>query len=160
MSVKVIDRGWERIQKELRELDGAYVKVGYPEEKSKSHDGKKPIDMAALAAIHEYGTATIPPRPFLSMTFDSNLKEIQAFIAEEKDGIIQGKRSVSKSLQRLGVFYKGKIQEIFTKGSFQALSPKTIAARLTRFGKASSRPLIATAQLRQSVDFEVVEGKK
>ncbi len=149
MSVVVIDKGWIRIQKDLKELKGSYVKVGYPEEKSKGHK-KASMDVSGLAAIHEYGTTHIPPRPFMATTLDANAREIQEFVKRDYASILDGKMTTPKSLQRLGVFFKGKIQQTFTKGSFAALKPQTIKR------KKSSRPLIDTGQLRQSVDFEVV----
>ncbi len=163
MSVKVIDKGWERIQRELKRMSGAYVKVGYPEEKEKQHDSSSgPVNMAKLAAWHEYGVPqkNIPPRPVQAMTFAANIDTVRAIIAQNQEAIYQGKTTVSLALRRLGAFYKGQMQRMFILGTFQALKAATIAARKRRFGRASSRPLVATAQLRQSVDFEYVEGKK
>lgn len=158
MSVQVIDKGWIRIQRELKHMTGAYVKVGYPEEKSKAHaggsGGGKSMDVAGLAAIHEFGTSAIPARPFLAQAFDENLQKVTAMIKAEESAILEGKRTTKQALEKLGAFYQGAIKTIFLRGQFAPLKPATIAR------KGSNKPLIDTGQLRGSVDFEVIEGKK
>lgn len=161
MSVKVIDKGWKRIEKELQKAHGAHVKVGFPEEKPKIHkpkDGEnsKPIDMAQLASVLNFGTTDgrIPPRPFISETLDLNLDAVTETIEKIKSKIFEGKLTASKGLAQLGAYYKGLMQRTIREEVWQANAESTIAK------KGSSTPLIDTSQLRQSVDFEVVEGKK
>lgn len=154
MSVKVIDKGWKKVQGAIRDMTGATVKVGYPQSKARAHGDKSPIDIATLAGIHEYGTATIPARPFQAQAFDKNLSKINAMVKKEVSAVIDGDRTIRQSLQNIGVFHKGNIQAIFDGGSFAPNKPATVKA------KGSSKPLIDTGQLRQSVDFEVVEGRK
>lgn len=154
VEIKVIDKGWIRIQRDLKRITGSYVKVGYPEEKSKGHKGKAPIDIAALGAIHEFGTSTIPPRPFMAQAFDENLQKVVAMIKTEESAILEGKRTTKNALEKIGAFYRDATKMIFLRGQFAPLKAATIAR------KGSNRPLVDTGQLRASVDFEVIEGKK
>lgn len=150
VGVRVIDKGWERIQEELKKIHGSTVKVGYPEEKAQDHEGG--IDIAALATIHEYGTEHIPARPFMSQAFDKNRTKINNLIQSEYGSILEGKSSVYDALQKIGILGVKTIQEVFRSGGFAAIKPATIAR------KGSSKPLIDTGQLRQSADFEIIEG--
>lgn len=149
MSVHVIDKGWKQIQKELKLIQGAYVKVGFPSEKSKKHQGQSGVDVAAVAAFQEYGTEHIPARPFMVQTFEKNRQEVKEFVEKEQAKIYDGKQTTEQSLNRLGNFYKGKIQKTIRNGEFAPNASGTIKQ------KGSSKPLIDTGQMRQSVDYEV-----
>ncbi|HEX5034652.1 MAG TPA: hypothetical protein VFW62_09245 [bacterium] len=150
-SVTVIDKGMERIIRELGAADGSYVKVGYPEEKDKKHD-KAPMGVAAVAAIQEFGSddVGIPARPSMGQAFDKNRGELNGFIAGEYGKVLEGKQDSEEGLNRIGVFFKGKVQKEIRDGGFVPNKPATIAR------KGSSVPLIDSGQMRQSVDLEVV----
>lgn len=153
MSVKVIDRGWNKIVAELAKAGGSFVKVGYPEEKSKVHKGEgQPIEMAQLAAVHEFGSPSrnIPARPFMAQTFDKHVAEVNKRVSEIKDRIISGQVTAKQAWAQLGAWYKGMMQKEIRDGGFEPNKLKTIER------KGSDRPLIDTGQLRQSIDFEVV----
>lgn len=151
MTVQVIDRGWERITRELRLIDGSFVKVGFPGEKEKKHKGSG-LDMAHLAAIHEHGNdeVNIPPRPFMAQSFDKHRTEVDQQKDRGLSDIYEGKKTTEGALETLGVFFKGKVQETIGSGEFEPNKPATIAR------KGSSVPLIDQGTLRQSVDHEVV----
>ena len=154
MSVKIIDRGWNRIAQELQRMKGVFVKVGYPQEKPKVHQGKnKTINIAELAAIHEFGTEKIPARPFQAQTFDKNIDRLKAHIEKSQQAIYKGAQTVAKALHLIGNFYKGEMQRTIREGDFAPLSQVTIEK------KGSSKPLIDTGQLRQSVDYEIGRDK-
>lgn len=167
MSVKVIDRGWNRIKKELDDIDNAYVNVGvlsdagqYAQFSSlKKSQGKfvkgrthtSTANLADVATFNEFGTSDIPARPFMGQTFENNRDIVGASIAVMKDQIFLGETSVTRALNKLGTWYKGLIQKIFKEGEFQENAPATIRI------KKSSKPLIDTGRLRQSIDYEVVK---
>lgn len=71
--VKVKDRGWDRIKRDLAKYHrGVAASVGVQgTEASEDHDG---ITNAELAGIHEFGTkdGTIPERPHIRKAFDDN----------------------------------------------------------------------------------------
>lgn len=176
-SVKVIDHGWKKIQEEMKKCDGTYVKVGYPSEKGLTHEPKKdesgpadkgkkggkgkaakPILMADLAAIMEFGTADghIPARPFMASTFDMYVEEVLKNIASIKDQIISGKITAKQGWGKIGAWYKGRMQHTIKDSVWQANADITIKL------KGSSAPLIDSGALRTSIDYEVVgrAGKK
>jgi len=163
--VKEIDLGWKRIQRELKVIDKSFVKIGVisggGKEKYSLHRDvpskragtkqKTNIDIAQLATIHEFGLPSrrIPARPFIRQAHIRNKGKINRKIATLLNRIYR-KMSVRTALEILGLFHQGNTRRIFRSGYFRPNKPATIAA------KKSSRPLIDTGRLRQSIDYEVV----
>ena len=151
-----VDLGLEEIERELAKLNGSYVLVGFQEgsvTKSQTKDGRKKkagLSMPEIAAANEFGTNTIPARPFMRTSYDENKQRIDKAIQGEYVKITQGKSTVKRSLTALGVFMvdqiKMKIRAIQTPPN----SPRTIAK------KKSSKPLIDFGQMIQSVHSKVV----
>jgi hypothetical protein len=54
---------------------------------------------------------------------------------------------------QLGALAAGEVKREFTTADFAPLKQSTIDARKRKFGKASSRPLVATGNLRQSITW-------
>ena len=119
------------------------------------------IDLVTLAAIHEFGSpaASIPERSFIRRTLDAKHGEIVALAAKLAGGVVNGKIKLEKALEILGQFLAAEIKKTIANGIPPELQPATIAARKRKFGKASTKPLIATGQLRASITHEVrMEG--
>lgn len=165
-NVKDIDHGWKNISKALLSQKQPYVKVGVlsssgnyaPFQKIKFRNGKVIRGrikngralLADVAAFNEFGTSRVPARPFMSQTFDKNITQTNRFISSEYDKILQQKQNFSNGLGRIGIFYQGKIQSEIVNGRFVENKVSTIRA------KGSSKPLIDTGRLRQSINYEVV----
>ena len=148
MSVKVTDKvtaDGKKLQKILKELADKEVRVGFQQGKATEEDG---TDVCDIAAWNELGTVDMPSRPFLRMSVDDNSDKINAFISAQKRSIINGE-SAERILKKIGIFQKDLIQEKITEGSFAPNAPSTIKA------KGSSKPLIDTGRMRQSVNFEI-----
>lgn len=145
MTVQVIDKGWERITKELKFINGTHVKVGFPGEKVET-------DVATVAIINEFGAPTknIPPRPFMANTYDKNRAKIKQFKEKELSSIFEGKQTVSGAMDKLGSWFSDQVKKEIRAGSFEANKPATIVK------KGSSKPLIDDGIMIGSVDFEVV----
>lgn len=173
---KIIQRdlGLKKILMEVRNMKDTNVKVGVlqsagnykPHTDIKIARGKvsqgrthtSDLTVAEVATFMEYGVphdegSKIPARPFMAQTFQKNLLQVQKIIKVEAEGIYEGKQTAKQALDKVGVFYKGRVQKIFTDGEFAPNQQSTIDK------KGSSRPLIDTGQLRQSINFEVVKGK-
>jgi HK97 gp10 family phage protein len=165
-NVRDIDHGWKNLKKEFLSLKQPYVKVGVlsnsgayaPFQKIKFRRGKvirgriksgKAL-LADVAAFNEFGTSTIPSRPFMAQTFDQNISQTRNFIAQEYGKVLDRKQSISQGLYKIGIFYQSKTQDQMVKGNFAPNKAATVRA------KGSSRPLIDTGRLRQSINFEVV----
>ena len=82
------------------------------------------------------------------MSVDDNSDKINSFMSAQKRSIINGE-SADRILKKIGIFQKDLIQEKITEGSFAPNAPSTIKA------KGSSKPLIDTGRMRQSVNFEI-----
>lgn len=147
----IIDRGWKKIKDSLFTIDKSFVKVGYPaEENQERNQTEKTLNVgltnATLAAYHEFGTKTIPARPFVRLSFDNTRVKINGFIMRTYKDITENKFNVSTGLDRLGLFGKNIIQAFFP-----SIQPPLKQATIDR--KKSSKPLIDTGQLRASVTY-------
>ena len=148
MSVKVTEKvtaDGKKLQKILKELADKEVRVGFQQGKATEEDG---TDVCDIAAWNELGTVNMPSRPFLRMSVDDNSDKINSFMSAQKRSIINGE-SADRILKKIGIFQKDVIQEKITEGSFAPNAPSTIKA------KGSSKPLIDTGRMRQSVNFEI-----
>ena len=157
------DLGLDRIKHELHTLSRGMVCVGWPGQ-TKIHQPvnhmrgtiggvrarprpRPPLDVATLAVIHEFGSPknNIPARPVMRQTNQRHSRELQSIMPALLRRIYAGRILPSKALAQLGVFWEGKIKQTFRDGVFVPLRPATIAR------KGSSKPLIDSGQLRQSV---------
>ena len=151
-----VDLGMGDIERELTKLNGSYVLVGFQEgsvTKSQTKDGRKKkagLSMPEIAAANEFGTNTIPARPFMRTSSDENKQRIDTAIQGEYVKITQGKSTVKRSLTALGVFMVDKIKMKIRAIQSPPNSPRTIAK------KKSSKPLIDFGQMIQSVHAKVV----
>jgi hypothetical protein len=104
---------------------------------------------AAVAAWNEWGTPTIPSRPFFRrmIRLDSSKWGVnvgQALKIADYD--------VSRALSFMGVEIKEELQDSIRSGDFAPLSPVTVAA------KGFDQPLIDTSHMINSVDYRVDQG--
>lgn len=92
---------------------------------------------------------TIPARPFLAQAYEKYFNEIKAFVIAQKVAVLDGKQDTMTALKKIGLFFKSKVQLVFTEGTFTPLKQATIDE------KGSSRPLFDTGRLRASINYEV-----
>ena len=104
--------------------------------------------MAQIAMFNELGTSTSPSRPFLRMSVDENQDKINTMCRTELQGIVNG-GTAEQCLNRLGVFGVSLVQEKIGSGGFAPNAPSTVRK------KGSSKPLIDTGRMRQSVKHTV-----
>ncbi len=131
MTVKVIDRGWNNIVADLKNLDEAYTKCGFPSNattnKGSNLQGYSGIsEIASVAMFQEFGTKqqvtpkqagylgsqgfhvkvgttiTNPPRPFMSTSFDEGKQKIVNAQEKVYKAVIDQKVSVRQGLAILG----------------------------------------------------------
>lgn len=151
------DLGKSKVKKDLRGLHSYAALVGIPSTAPNpvDKDTHKPlgINMASLALVHERGSAAnnIPPRPFMRQTRERSQYRFTRLLRGLYKQVLAGKASPQNGLAQLGVAYEGEMKNTFTTGSFVPLKPATIAR------KGSSRPLIDTGRLRQSIVSKVVK---
>lgn len=93
----------------------------------------------------------IPERSFLRGTVDEKATEIKRMAKRLAGAVVDGKYTVPKALETLGLYIQGLIRSRMSAG----IPPPLKAATIRR--KGSSKPLIDKGQLRASIDFQVRE---
>ena len=169
-----IDLGWKNLLKELRGLSKKEIKAGIQGGKTK--DGT--ADLVTVATVQEFGAMIfqhpkvkkdgsfanngrfakkskanfssthrsmgrliiIPERSFIRATFDEKSDEIGERAEAAVTAIINGAD---------GQYIEGEIKRKIGSGPFTPNSPATIRK------KKSSKPLIDTGHMRQSVRYEI-----
>lgn len=156
--VEDTDLGLNRIIVTLKEeLSDVVIKVGVQAKDKTVKRGKggsiRNTDqpLAAIAAIHEFGLGGMPQRSFLRSAFDENKPMINKMGDHIVNSAIKG-ISTETALDQLGNVVQGMVQKKIVDGPFVPNSPATIKR------KKSSRPLIDTGHLRQSIRY-VIERK-
>lgn len=177
-TIRDIDKGMRSIVREVSKATEPYVNVGvlsdagkYAQQtqlkrvkvpKGEAQEGgpthryekgrtlTSEANLADVATWMEFGTRSIPARPFMKQAFDQNFDRIYAFVKNEHAKFIQGKQTMEMGLKRIGVFFEGLVKKGIVAGPFAALKPATIKR------KGSSKPLIDTGRLRQSITNKVV----
>ena len=142
--VKDIDRGWKRIKRDLRDLDGSNTKVGiHSGQLHSSVDGVS--DMVMIGAANEFGTKNIPSRSFMRDAFDKNKQVIGDLQDSLFAKVITNTISARQGLSILGEFMTNKIKLSIKNLKTPPNKPATIQR------KKSSNPLIDKGQLVQSI---------
>lgn len=117
------------------------VYVGFPAEFNEKVEGSDNFNLASLAAVLEFGNERIPSRPFLRQTLAENQEKYTAlFVKLFESGV-----SIDQIYEQIALIAQGDVQQNIVNGKWTANAPSTIKR------KKSSRPLIDTGKLRQSV---------
>lgn len=153
-SVRVVDKGWNAIMDMAREIatSNPHIAVGVIGAPA-AQDRGEGMTNADIAVVHEYGTERIPQRSFIGSTIDEKGREYTKQLASGvRAEIASGRASAlrnSVAFKRVGLRVVGDIQRRIADGIPPPNSPVTIER------KGSSKPLIDSGQLRQSISFEV-----
>jgi hypothetical protein len=156
------DMGLANIFKETEKLKSMCVKVGVTEDA-----GSKPVDggdtLANIAAKNELGVLGppvsqhgkgkwfIPPRPFIRGFADGKREQI-AKTLEKLYGLVSGgKLNAADAMARLGEYGQSGVKSYIRNGPHTPNADSTIAR------KKSSRPLVDTGTLRNSIRYQVIE---
>jgi len=151
--------------------------VGVPGEKTarQASEEKGPMTNAALAFIHDNGSeaAQIPPRPFMRPGIKRAQKYIAAVLGQGAKAALQGKDPL-RSLNLAGMKAQAEIRGVINEGIAPPLAESTLLARIrnrtsikgaklelaarAKGEKPSldnAKPLIATAQLRNAINYVI-----
>lgn len=150
------------LHRRMSELSTASIKVGVLDSAGTTADGTPLVE---IAAVHEYGTSEssaihIPQRSFIRSTFKRTASERTKITASLIKKVTNDHyMTVQRALGLYGNWAVARVKETIVKRlttgpESQALKPATIAA------KGSSTPLIDTAQLKNSISYEIIEAKK
>lgn len=117
------------------------VYVGFSAEFNEKLEGSDNFNLASLAAVLEFGNERIPSRPFLRQTLAENQEKYTAlFVKLFESGV-----SIDRIYEQIALIAQGDVQQNIVNGKWTANAPSTIKR------KKSSKPLIDTGKLRQSV---------
>ena len=150
------------LQKAIKELNGSFVKSGFPEGKevgvpNKSKKDAKPYsdmsEVSRIAVWNEFGTDRIPSRPFFRNAIDGNREKISTMIGKLANLAMIGRIAPGRALENLGLFMQSIIRASIRTTLDPPNAPRTIKA------KHSSHPLIDTGQMINSVTFVKIVGK-
>ena len=115
--------------------------VGFPAEFNEKVEGSDNFNLASLAAVLEFGNERIPSRPFLRQTLAENQEKYTALFVK----LLESGVSIDQIYEQIALIAQGDVQQNIVNGKWTANAPSTIKR------KKSSKPLIDTGKLRQSV---------
>ncbi len=138
-----------RFMKELRELSGLEVRIGYQRGTlSGRPDDSSRADLVDIAMWNEFGTVDIPSRPFMRDSVDKHEAAINHMLTEQKDALLHG-ATAREILNTAGLFQQDLIQTEIEQGDFVANAPVTVRR------KGSDKPLIDTGTMKNSVHYQI-----
>jgi hypothetical protein len=166
----------------LSRLAETRVMAGIPSSKTSRNDDQ-PINNAQLMAIHESGApeVNLPARPVVHPAIKASQAEITKGLEEAGKAALAGNVSgTDKAFQAVGIIAQNAMRKRITDGPFAPLSPRTIAARAAKAGRARRKgeqkyldlvnsgispaeaqtaagikPLIDTGQLRRALTYVI-----
>lgn len=145
MSVTDRDLGWKAIKTEIARAKKMEVAVGILA--GSSADGES---IAEYAAYNEFGTKSVPARPFMAMSFDENVSAIDSDFLRQGGRLAAGKITAGQALTIVGQKHASRIQNTITGRDISPrLSPRTVAV------KGSTKTLVDTGAMVNAVQISV-----
>ena len=139
--------GLHKLEAFLKGMQGHKLYVGVT--KSSNSRGKDGKSNALIAYVHEFGIG-VPERSFLRSTV---LEQAKKYAQIQRDNIIpaikSGTMTADEAYRRLGIVASNDVKAKMVNGPFTPLKQQTVDR------KGSSKPLIDTGELRQSITYEV-----
>lgn len=158
-----IDKGFDRIMKELRLASHSYVKIGVQAGTKRDPvvgpDGKikdpNPPAMVVVATANEFGVpGHSPERSFMRSTYDEQRLKLRAIFAAARGQIFMGKMGIKEVLDNVGQFMQDQIIAKINS------HPPPDNADSTKARKLSTGTLVDSGQLKQSIRFvTTIKGK-
>lgn len=144
--------------KEIEYLATRQVEIGILAiDKSLTGENGK-ITILEYAIYNEYGTPSMPARPFMRNAFDNNRAIISNLIQATPKKVIKGEKSGKEALMEIGETIRGLIiQNIATAETWAVPNdPKTLKIK-TKNGQANNtKPLIDNRFLIKSIRYQIV----
>jgi hypothetical protein len=106
-----------------------------------------------IAIFNEFGTVHIPERPFLRSTFDAKREVFYRLAFALMRKVTADKLDAVDMLALVGERMVAEIKNTITRGA--GVPPPNAPSTIER--KGSSRPLVDTGQLLNSITYEVVD---
>lgn len=159
-----IDLGWKDIQERFRLADKSFTNVGVigPEAEGFHGDSAEGLNLAELAAIHEFGSmdGTIPERSFIRDGIDANIDRLNALKERVAKAVFERRgMDIRTGLGLIGAEAVRLIRNRMREGIPPPLAGSTLRRRQA-LGDENPRPLIDTGQLINAITHtETVNGE-
>ena len=137
MSTELVDKGWEKIKRELKVYNKTELVVGVLD-----------AGVASYAVYNEFGTSRMPSRSFLRSTFEESGSKIYKTIKVGYDSVMNGGSAID-GVNRVGLLSEGLVKKKIRSGVGPALSAKTVAK------KGHSQTLRDSGALMGSISYEI-----
>ena len=150
MAGGILDRdlGFARIMRDLGRLGRMTVDVGI--QSDAGIDSRSGVSVVEKAFANEFGSGRVPERSFMRRAFDEDRERLVTLITGLRNSVIDG-LSPDRAAGLLGQDHERKVKSTINAVDSPPNSPVTIAR------KGSSKPLIHSGQMRQSVRYAVTE---
>ena len=119
---------------------------------SAKYDDNTPV--AGVAAVQEFGSGTIPPRPFFRPTVEEKQGEWSDLVADGLKAMLGGQVSASNVMNGLGLTVQADVKNAIASSDHLALSPATIAIRRAK-GNTNTDPLRDSGVMLATLTYEV-----
>lgn len=145
-NAKVIDRGWDKIRREVSRARGREVAVGILAGSVNAEEET----IAEYAAKNEFGYGPVPSRPFMRIAFDESAGAITADFVAQGKALYAGRRTADQCLTIIGQKHADRIKNVVTGRQIPPpLSPVTIAR------KGSAKTLVDTGAMVSAVQISI-----
>lgn len=135
------DRGYKRIRSAVAAMTDLDAEVGF-----------FTPDQAAKAAFAEFGSESVPARPFMSAALDGGRAQIFARWTELLGQVVDGDLPEARALQLLADEIKAMIRASIDNGRWTPNAASTIQP------KKSSKPLVDTGAMRDAIEVKIKPG--
>lgn len=142
--IKGVEKLIDSLKKDLKSVKGA--RAGYIKDQSYPNG----LKIAENALIQEYGTEKIPARPFLRKTLKKQGKWVK-FVNENFDANQESPMKLKQIAANIGLMMQTDIQESIDSN----IPPPNAESTIKK--KGSTKTLIDTGTLRNSVQYEVIK---
>lgn len=141
----------KRFFEQIEELKKQQLRVGIQAGREQTDEG---VDVLDIAVWNEVGTPTIPARPFIRESVDSNKEAIEKMCKAQLKMITQGK-TAEDALKDIGNLQVGYVSETISKSKTWAEpNAESTIKKKSKHGH-SDVPLNDTGRLKQSVHFVI-----
>lgn len=146
-----------RTLKALHALTGQDVLVGIPTTRTERKEKGEPVNNAEIGYWMEFGApaANIPARPFLIPGVQAVRPQVNDRMRKAAQAALMGDLAgVERQLTGAGTTAASSVKNLINDGIAPELSARTLAARRAR-GVTRTKPLVDTAQLRNSITYVI-----
>jgi len=148
------DTGASRVAEQLEQLGQLSLTIGYQGATALTLYDRGNVNVATVALYQEFGTQTIPARPFMRRSVRENLNELQQEIGEAFASVARLEQTAIAAMDSIGRFMAEKMAEAIDTAPTWAV-PLVLSA-VAKKGHAD--PLFETGLMRESISWAVRTG--